>query len=401
LETPKSLPLIATMLASNPRVFFDVEIDRKPVGRIIFELFADVAPKTAENFRSLCTGEKGLGRATGKPLHYKGCPFHRIIKGFMIQGGDFSNHDGTGGESIHGKKFEDESFVRMHASPGLLSMANAGPNTNGSQFFITTVPTPHLDGKHVVFGRVVKGFEVVQILENERTDKNDRPFAKVVVSNCGELVKRTATHKPMADDSTAESRKSPLFSSPDTQTRGEKRHKQHKEKKRQKKRKKEQPNENLDRAKKRTREKQSQGRKASNSKERQTTRSPSPPERMSSGTPDSDGHTRRRSVSGNKAAKQRRESIRRSRSRSRDRKRQRGRSPAERSKYSTRTDGVRGRGSVCYHSETSPTRSTSDRKPTHYYYGKRQATPRRHRSMSRSPTPVKANNGKRSRSRSR
>ncbi|XP_032659350.1 peptidyl-prolyl cis-trans isomerase D isoform X4 [Chelonoidis abingdonii] len=153
-------------LVANPRVFFDVDIGGERVGRIVLELFADVVPKTAENFRALCTGEKGIGPTTGKPLHYKGCPFHRIIKKFMIQGGDFSNQNGTGGESIYGEKFEDENFHYKHDQAGLLSMANAGPNTNGSQFFITTVPTPHLDGKHVVFGRVIKGMGVAKILEN-------------------------------------------------------------------------------------------------------------------------------------------------------------------------------------------------------------------------------------------
>uniref|UniRef100_A0A8C1IV06 peptidylprolyl isomerase n=1 Tax=Cyprinus carpio TaxID=7962 RepID=A0A8C1IV06_CYPCA len=139
--------------ADNPRVFFDVDIAGERVGRVVFELFADVVPKTAENFRALCTGEKVIGKSTGKPLHFKGCPFHRIIKKFMVQSGDFSNQNGTGGESIYGDKFEDENIYYMHDREGLLSMANAGPNTNGSQFFITTVPTPHLDGKHVVFGQ--------------------------------------------------------------------------------------------------------------------------------------------------------------------------------------------------------------------------------------------------------
>ncbi|NWU97443.1 PPID isomerase, partial [Upupa epops] len=156
------------------------------VGRIVFELFADVVPKTAENFRALCTGEKGIGATTGKPLHYKGCPFHRIIKQFMIQGGDFSNQNGTGGESIYGEKFEDENFHYKHDKPGLLSMANAGPGTNGSQFFITTVPTSHLDGKHVVFGQVLKGMGVVKMLENVEV-KGENPAKLCVIAECGEL----------------------------------------------------------------------------------------------------------------------------------------------------------------------------------------------------------------------
>jgi len=164
----------------NPRVFFDIEIDKKTIGRVIFELFADIVPKTAENFRVLCTGVQ-------KPLHFKGSSFHRVIKGFMLQGGDFTRRDGTGGESIYGPKFEDESFQLCHDTAGLLSMANAGKNTNGSQFFITLVPCPHLDGKHVVFGRVIDGMEVVDIVSETVTDKNDRPYANVMIANCGEL----------------------------------------------------------------------------------------------------------------------------------------------------------------------------------------------------------------------
>ncbi|KAK4240224.1 cyclophilin-like domain-containing protein [Achaetomium macrosporum] len=170
---------------SRSRVFFDITIGGKPAGRIIFELYNDVVPKTAENFRALCTGEKGVGKA-GKPLHYKGSIFHRVIKEFMIQGGDFTAGNGTGGESIYGAKFEDENFELKHDRPFLLSMANAGPGTNGSQFFITTVPTPHLDGKHVVFGEVLSGKSVVRQIENLRT-ASDKPTKDAVIADCGEL----------------------------------------------------------------------------------------------------------------------------------------------------------------------------------------------------------------------
>ncbi|MFN9548505.1 MAG: peptidylprolyl isomerase [Cyanobacteriota bacterium] len=171
------------MTSTNPHVFFDISVDGTPAGRLIFELFADVVPKTAENFRALCTGEKGLGHS-GKPLSYKGSAFHRIIPDFMCQGGDFTAGNGTGGESIYGKKFEDENFQLQHTKAGLLSMANAGPNTNGSQFFITTAVTPWLDGKHVVFGQLREGTEVLQAIE-ARGSRSGKPSATVVIEDCG------------------------------------------------------------------------------------------------------------------------------------------------------------------------------------------------------------------------
>lgn len=166
-------------------VYFDISIGGKPRGRILFELFSNELPKTTENFRALCTGEKGVGKA-GKPLHFKGCIFHRIISNFMIQGGDFTNGNGTGGESIYGEKFDDEGFPFKHDISGLLSMANSGPNTNGSQFFITTTPTPHLDGKHVVFGKVLKGMRIVRELEHQPTS-NDKPEKDCIIADCGEI----------------------------------------------------------------------------------------------------------------------------------------------------------------------------------------------------------------------
>ncbi|KAF2020190.1 peptidyl-prolyl cis-trans isomerase D [Aaosphaeria arxii CBS 175.79] len=168
------------------RVFFDITIGGTKAGRVAFELYDDIVPKTADNFRSLCTGEKGIGKA-GKPLHYKGSGFHRIIKQFMIQGGDFTQGNGTGGESIYGEKFDDENFEKIHDRPFLLSMANAGPGTNGSQFFVTTVPTPHLDKKHVVFGEVINGKSIVRQIENLKTQSGDKPYQDVIIADCGEL----------------------------------------------------------------------------------------------------------------------------------------------------------------------------------------------------------------------
>jgi len=170
---------------ANPRVFFDITIGDKAAGRIVFELFADVVPKTAENFRALCTGEKGMGKQ-GKALHYKGSRFHRVIQQFMCQGGDFTRGNGTGGESIYGEKFADENFKKKHTKPGLLSMANAGPGTNGSQFFITTIVTDWLDGKHVVFGEVVEGLDVVKKMEAVGS-RDGKTSADVVIADSGEL----------------------------------------------------------------------------------------------------------------------------------------------------------------------------------------------------------------------
>jgi peptidylprolyl isomerase len=175
----------ATAAAANPKVALDVTIGGQPAGTLTLELFADVVPKTAENFRALCTGEKGMGKS-GKPLSYAGSPFHRIIPGFMIQGGDFTRGNGTGGESIYGEKFADENFTLKHTGAGMLSMANAGPNTNGSQFFITVAETPWLDGKHVVFGKVVDGMDVLKKMEDQgsRAGQTKTP---VVLAGCRQL----------------------------------------------------------------------------------------------------------------------------------------------------------------------------------------------------------------------
>ncbi|KAL8693948.1 MAG: hypothetical protein Q9218_001306 [Villophora microphyllina] len=185
------------------RVYFDIEINKRKEGRVTFELYDDVVPKTAENFRALCTGEKGTGKS-GKLLSYKGSIFHRVIKGFMIQGGDFTAGNGTGGESIYGEKFEDENFKLKHEKPLLLSMANAGPGTNGSQFFVTTVPTPHLDGKHVVFGEILDGKGIIRKVENLKT-QNDKPIHDVTIADCGQLSGDEAiTPSAKAPDSTGD-----------------------------------------------------------------------------------------------------------------------------------------------------------------------------------------------------
>lgn len=171
---------------ATSKVFFDIGVDGEPLGRIVMGLFGNQVPKTTENFRALCTGEKGEGKS-GKPLHYKGCVFHRIIPDFMCQGGDFTEGDGTGGESIYGTKFDDENFKIKHTKPGLLSMANAGKGTNGSQFFLTVKTTPHLDGKHVVFGEVVEGYDEVVKKMEALGSGSGTTSKKVTIMDCGEL----------------------------------------------------------------------------------------------------------------------------------------------------------------------------------------------------------------------
>jgi len=170
----------------NPIVFFDITLGGHPAGRVKMELFADKVPKTAENFRQLCTGEY---RKNGLPVGYKGCSFHRIIKGFMLQGGDFVKGDGTGCLSIYGEKFGDENFELKHTGPGILSMANSGKDTNGCQFFLTCDKCEWLDGQHVVFGRVIDNPSLLTVrkLENVSVGANSKPKLDCVISECGEL----------------------------------------------------------------------------------------------------------------------------------------------------------------------------------------------------------------------
>ncbi|MFI5963135.1 peptidylprolyl isomerase [Streptomyces asoensis] len=162
------------------KIYFDITINDEPAGRITFNLFEDVVPKTAENFRALATGEKGFG--------FAGSSFHRVIPQFMLQGGDFTRGNGTGGKSIYGEKFADENFDLKHDRPGLLSMANAGPNTNGSQFFVTTIVTDWLDGKHVVFGEVADESSMALVKKIESYgSRSGATSAKITIAESGQL----------------------------------------------------------------------------------------------------------------------------------------------------------------------------------------------------------------------
>lgn len=171
----------------NPRCYLDVSIGGEMEGRIVAELYKDVMPKTAENFRALCTGEKGISPNTGLPLHYKGTHFNRVIRGLMVQGGNICSGNGVDGESIYGLKFEDENFELKHSRKGMLSMANSGPNSNGSQFFIVTTQATHLDGKNVVFGKVIKGLGLVRSIEYVATTDDYDPTVDVIIADCGEI----------------------------------------------------------------------------------------------------------------------------------------------------------------------------------------------------------------------
>ncbi|XP_063768389.1 NK-tumor recognition protein isoform X2 [Eleginops maclovinus] len=221
----------------RPQCYFDVELNREPVGRIVFQLFSDVCPKTSKNFQSLCTGEKGTGKLTGKKLCYKGSTFHRVVKNFMVQGGDFTEGNGRGGESIYGGYFEDENFLLKHDKAYLLSMANRGKDTNGSQFFITTKMAPHLDGVHVVFGSVISGFEVIKKVEGLKTDSASRPYADVRVMDCGQLFTKSANDvlegkrkrsSRSADSSFSSHDSSSQFSSSENESDERHKHRKHK-----------------------------------------------------------------------------------------------------------------------------------------------------------------------------
>ncbi|KAK2859507.1 hypothetical protein Q5P01_004127 [Channa striata] len=234
-----SQPLITMGVKDRPQCYFDVELNREPVGRIVFQLFSDICPKTSKNFLCLCTG---TGKITGKKLCYKGSTFHRVVKNFMIQGGDFTEGNGRGGESIYGGYFKDENFILKHDRAFLLSMANRGKDTNGSQFFITTKTAPHLDGVHVVFGLVISGFEVIKKIEGLKTDSASRPYADVRVMDCGQLITKSANDvlqgkrkraSHSADSSlNSHNSSSQLSSSGESESESDEKHKHHKHKRR-------------------------------------------------------------------------------------------------------------------------------------------------------------------------
>uniref|UniRef100_A0A7S1RP88 Peptidyl-prolyl cis-trans isomerase n=1 Tax=Alexandrium catenella TaxID=2925 RepID=A0A7S1RP88_ALECA len=221
---------IAMASGARPEVFLEIAINGTVAGRIVIELFADVVPKTAENFRCLCTGERGRGRS-GKALTYMGSAFHRIIPGFMCQGGDFTTGDGRGGESIYGGKFPDENFRLRHSGMGCLSMANSGPNTNGSQFFMCTGDTPHLNGKHVVFGKVVAGMEVLMAMERCGSGSGTTS-KKVTIRSCGE---ESSMGAQSAEKGDGEKKSSKEKKGKDSKKKKKKAKKDKKDKKKQKK----------------------------------------------------------------------------------------------------------------------------------------------------------------------
>jgi len=182
ISSTPTAPSVAPKAGVYAKVFFDVQVGTEK-GRIVIHLDAKT-PRTSENFKSLCTGEKGNGQKSGKPLHFKGSTFHRVIPGFMAQGGDFTNHNGTGGESIYGETFKDENFDLKHVGRGCLSMANCGANTNGSQFFLLFKDTPHLNGKHVVFGKVVEGYDMLNKIEAVGSSSG-KTSKLVTIKDCG------------------------------------------------------------------------------------------------------------------------------------------------------------------------------------------------------------------------
>eukprot|EP00397_Hematodinium_sp_SG-2012_P049181 GEMP01056612.1.p1 GENE.GEMP01056612.1~~GEMP01056612.1.p1 ORF type:complete len:253 (+),score=62.35 GEMP01056612.1:105-863(+) len=234
---------ILPAVQSGVFTYFDVQIGDQEAAprRIIFKLYPHVAPKTVENFRSLCTGERGVGRMSNKPLHYRECVFHRVIKRFMAQAGDFENGDGTGGESIYGGKFRDElaGLNLSHNRRGLLSMANSGPDSNGSQFFITFAPAPHLDGKHVIFGEVQKEYmQLLSDIEAVQTLSKDQPVKPVIVTNCGELeyvkIKASTRKRKLPDSDNSSDSDSDSSSSSSSSSADAKKKKKKKKKKKQK-----------------------------------------------------------------------------------------------------------------------------------------------------------------------